>query len=61
MAKVRPLSKALQEKACKELNEDVARIPDDIKAIKEWLKQKKYIVARTGTIYFFDKNSLFGM
>ncbi|GJQ86157.1 hypothetical protein Trydic_g13437 [Trypoxylus dichotomus] len=44
---IRPLTKELQAKAAAELNEDPKRIEGDIKYLKEWLSQQKYLKART--------------
>lgn len=45
---IRPISKELQIKAEKELNEDPKRVADDIAYIKEWIKKQPYLKARTG-------------
>jgi len=47
MVKIRPISAELQKVAIEELNEDPARIPDDIEALKTWIKQQPYLKART--------------
>lgn len=45
---VRSLPPDLQEKAIAELNEDPARVQEDIRHIKEWIKKQSHLNARTG-------------
>lgn len=47
---VRPLPPDLQEKAITELNEDPARVQEDISHIKEWIKKQPHLNARSGKI-----------
>jgi hypothetical protein len=63
MASVRPLNETLQKIAIEELNEVPIRIPDDLKAIKEWLAKQSHLKSRTGEFYIkillknnYDKN-----
>lgn len=47
--KLRPLSKELQEKAIRELNEVPSRLEDDVKYILEWARQQSHLKMRTGS------------
>ncbi|CAH0726589.1 unnamed protein product, partial [Brenthis ino] len=49
---IRPLSKALQEKAEKELFEKPNRIPSDILALREWLKKQPHLQSVNPTDQF---------
>lgn len=51
MNSIRPLSKQLQEKAIKELNEKPNSIEKDIQFIKEWLAKQSHLKAKNGTYY----------
>lgn len=39
---IRPLSKELQEKAEKEINEVPSRVTEDLNHIKEWIAKQPY-------------------
>jgi hypothetical protein len=45
---VRPLSADLEEIARRDLNEDPARLEEDLKHIREWLAKQPHLTARTG-------------
>lgn len=45
---LRPLSKQLQEKAEKELNENPKRVESDINAIRDWLEKQPHLIAKKG-------------
>ncbi|KAG5672155.1 hypothetical protein PVAND_002308 [Polypedilum vanderplanki] len=47
MAKIRPLSPALQEKAIKELFEVPERIEQDLETFRQWITKSKHIKGRT--------------
>lgn len=40
---VRKLSPALQKRAQKEINEDPKRIPEDISALRDWLRMQPHL------------------
>lgn len=40
---LRPISKVLQEKCVKELNEKPERLVSDIRALREWLQKQPYL------------------
>lgn len=44
---VRPLPPTLQKIAIEQLNEDPARVADDIQALKTWIEQQPHLRART--------------
>ncbi|XP_075167518.1 uncharacterized protein LOC142239610 [Haematobia irritans] len=48
MANIKPLPEDLQKIAIEELNEVPSRIPDDLEALKTWIKQQPHLRARTG-------------
>lgn len=50
---LRPLSPELQERAIAELNEDPARVQEDIRHIKEWLKKQPHLTPRKGELNSF--------
>jgi hypothetical protein len=45
---IRALSADLEAIARKELNEDPARLEEDLKYIREWLAKQPHLIARTG-------------
>ncbi len=51
MASIRLLNETLHKIAIEELNEVPSRIPDDLKAIKEWLAKQSHLKSRTGEVY----------
>lgn len=42
---IRPLTKALQKKAAKEVNEDPKRVAADITALREWLSKEPHLAS----------------
>ncbi|XP_065367113.1 uncharacterized protein LOC135959905 [Calliphora vicina] len=47
MTQLRPLNAELEEIACKELNENKTRIPNDLEALRLWLEKQPHLKART--------------
>lgn len=47
---VRPLKPELAEKAKRELNEDPARLSQDIQHLKDWISKQSHLRARTGKL-----------
>ena len=46
--KIRPLSADVEAIARQELNEDPARLEQDLKHIRDWLAKQPHLTARTG-------------
>lgn len=46
MAAIKPLTEHLQKVAIKELAEVPSRIPEDLQALKTWIKQQPHLRAR---------------
>lgn len=44
---IRPLSPELAAKAAKELNEVPSRLPEDVKALRDWINKQPHLRART--------------
>lgn len=51
MAKIRPLSSGLARKAKDELFEVESRIPEDIEALRNWIKKQPHLKTPLGMFY----------
>lgn len=67
MAKIRPLSSGLAQKAKDELFEVESRIPEDIEALREWIKKQPHLKTPLGLLnrliilYSFDNVNYYAL